>query len=148
MIEHISAAQYRAMIAGKQKPHHFANVQKGFHTIGGQKHYFQSKWEVNVAHWLEWMKCNGTILGWAYEPKCFWFEGIRRGVTSYTPDFRVDETDGTQTFIEVKGYMDPKSRTKLKRMAKYFPDVKVDVFDTAVYKGIKNMAGCIPGWIE
>jgi hypothetical protein len=134
------------MIAGNK--HHFAHVHKGFHTIGGQRYFFKSKWEVNVAHWLQWMTELGIIAGWLYEPRTFWFEKIKRGVRSYTPDFRIDENDGTETFVEVKGYMDPESKTKLKRMAKYFPTVKLDLFDTDVYKIIKNMAGLVPGWID
>ena len=63
-------------------------------------------------------KDQGEILKWEYEPETFWFEKIKRGVRTYTPDFKVTEKDGSIIFHEVKGYMDARSKTKLKRMKK------------------------------
>ena len=69
------------------------------------------------------------------------FEAIRRGVRSYCPDFRITKNNGAVEFHEVKGYMDSKSNTKIKRMAKYYPDVKLIVVDQASYKDIRNKLG-------
>jgi hypothetical protein len=94
-------------------------------TIGGKRHYFKSKWERNYARYLQWRKEQGEIIDWKYESKTFWFEGIRRGTTNYKPDFEVTTLSATTEWHEVKGYMDSKSKTKLKRMTKYFPAERV-----------------------
>jgi hypothetical protein len=99
--------------------------KQGWVTVGGKKHFFRSQWEVDYARYLEILKKYKRIKEWEYEPKTFWFEGIKRGVRSYLPDFRITEHDGTKYFVEVKGYMDSRSKTKLKRMKKYHPDVKL-----------------------
>src|SRR5687768_3513242 len=90
-------------------------------VIGGIRKYFRSRWEANYARYLEWLKTNGEIVSWTHEPKTFWFEKIKRGTRSYLPDFCVIEKNGKEVYYEVKGYMDSKSKTKIKRMAKYYP---------------------------
>ena len=35
--------------------------------------------------------------------------------------------NGSEKYVEVKGWLDKASKTKLKRMKKYFPDVLVEV---------------------
>src|SRR4051812_46374772 len=69
---------------------------------------------------------------WEYEPDTFWFEKIKRGVRSYLPDFI--DMNGT-SYHEVKGWMDPKSVTKIKRMANY-PAVKLVVITGKEYKSV------------
>jgi hypothetical protein len=110
----------------------------GWRLIGWQKKYYRSQWEANYARYLEWLRKRGEILEWDHEPKTFWFEGIRRGVCSYKPDFRVVERNGSVVWHEVKGWMDQRSRTCLNRMAKYFPDEVVIVIDATQYKAIKR----------
>jgi len=101
--------------------------------------FFRSAWEANIARWLNF---NGVK--WEFEPTTFWFEKIRRGVRSYTPDFYLTEED---RYIEVKGWMDAKSKTKLKRMAKYHPKVNIELLDAGRYKEISKMAQyVIPNW--
>lgn len=95
---------------------------RGWREIGDKRHYFRSKWEANYARYLQFLKSKSQILDWDFECKTFWFEGIKRGTVSYLPDFLVTKLDGTQEWHEVKGYMDAKSNTKIKRFAKYFPD--------------------------
>lgn len=75
--------------------------------------YFRSKTEANYARYL-------NLLGhtWEYEPKEFYFEGIRKGCISYTPDFYNKTLD---RWIEVKGWFDDRSKTKMKRFKKYYP---------------------------
>jgi len=109
--------------------------------------YFRSSWERNWARYLNFLVRHGEISGWEYEPYTFWFENIKRGVRSYTPDFRVWENNGEYHWEEVKGWMDPKSKTKLKRMKKYYPDEKVIVVDSKRYKTIeKQLGNLIPNW--
>lgn len=116
----------------------YTHVTKGWREFPGGKRYFlQSLWEINVAHFLEWLRLHGEIEDWEYEPETFWFEQIRRGVRSYTPDFRVREKGGSHTFYEVKGWMDQKSRTKLDRMARYYPAVKLVVIGSTEYKELR-----------
>lgn len=108
--------------------------------------YFRSAWEANYARYLNWLKERGEIDGWEYEPETFWFDAIRRGVRSYKPDFRITEK-GKSYFVEVKGWMDPKSRTKLRRMKKYHPGVEVRLVDAKQYESIKRaVSRLIPAW--
>jgi len=116
-------------------------------TIGGVRKHFRSKWEANYAHYLEWLRTLGKLLKWEHEPETFWFSGIRRGCVSYLPDFRVTQADGGVEYHEVKGFMDSRSKTKIKRMAKYHPTVKLVVIDSKAYKALRRSVGAIvPGW--
>jgi hypothetical protein len=113
---------------------YFAN--QGWQVIGGKKHFFRSGWEVKYARHLEFLKKRMVIEEWEYEPKIFWFNAIKRGTRSYLPDFRVTMPDGSWYWVEVKGYMDQKSRTKISRFKKYYPDedlrvVSADWFNSA-----------------
>jgi hypothetical protein len=108
--------------------------------------YFRSAWEANYARYLNWLQARGEIDKWEYEPVVFWFEAIKRGVRSYKPDFRITEK-GRQYFVEVKGWMDPKSITKLKRMKRYHPTVEIQLVDERQYKAIASaVSRLIPGW--
>jgi len=106
--------------------------------LGGQ--YFRSSWEANAARFWNW-----THEPWTYEPQTFWFPGIRRGNVSYTPDFWLPAKGH---FVEVKGWMDPESKTKLNRMARYHPTVKIVLLDAAFFRAIERQRLCkvIPGW--
>jgi len=73
--------------------------------------YFRSAWEANYARYL-----NFVDIKWEYEPKEFEFEEIKRGTRFYTPDFYLP---GGDRWIEIKGYFDDKSQTKIKRFKKY-----------------------------
>lgn len=119
----------------------------GWREIGGVRKYYRSQWEANYAHYLQWLKEKGQIADWKHEPKTFWFEGIRRGSVSYLPDFWVKENSGAESYHEVKGWMDDRSKTKIKRMAKYHPTVKLVVIDTKGYRALKaSLMGLVPGW--
>lgn len=118
-----------------------------WHEIGGKRKYYRSKWESNYAYYLESLKVSGEIKDWTHESKVFWFEGIKRGCVSYLPDFHVIHNDESEEYHEVKGWMDAKSVTKIKRMAKYHPDVKLIVIDSKAYTALqKKVAETVPGW--
>lgn len=112
--------------------------QQGWRSIAGKKYYFKSSWEARYAWYLETLKKNAVIKDWDYEPQTFWFEKIKRGCRSYKPDFKVFRLDGTHYWIEVKGYMDQKSRTKIKRFNKYYPEEQLNVVDKSWFERQKT----------
>lgn len=118
--------------------------RKPAHSKGGRRtdlgdHYFRSTWEANYARLLDYQK-----IKWVYEPKTFIFKEVFRGAKSYLPDFYLPDSD---EYHEVKGWMKSTDRTKLKRMAKYFPDVKIVMIDRDVYLEYeKKYAFDIPTW--
>lgn len=121
--------------------------QQGWATIADKHYFFRSLWEVNYARYLQWLKDNGQIVDWEFEVDTFWFDGIKRGVCSYLPDFKVFENDGKIVYHEVKGYFDSRSKTKIKRMAKYHPDIKIVLIDKSAYLAIARKAqGFVPDW--
>jgi len=76
--------------------------------------FFRSNWEANCARWF-----NHQGKSWSYEPQVFSFleHGIKRGTVSYCPDFKV----GT-LWVEVKGQLDPKGKTAIRRFKKFYPN--------------------------
>ena len=108
---------------------------------------FRSSWEANYGLYLNTLAESGVIHAWHHEPQTFWFDGIKRGCVSYLPDFRITRPDGSIYFVEIKGRWDQKSRTKLKRMAKYHPTVELVIVDTKAYKALeKELGQTIPRW--
>lgn len=93
--------------------------------INGKNSYYRSQMELRYARKLEYLKKIGQIKDFEHEPRTFWFLTIKRGIRSYLPDFRVDSLDGTSFWVEVKGYLDKKSETKIKRFRKYYPNEKL-----------------------
>lgn len=115
----------------------YSRTHKGWVDFSsGKRYFFRSGWEMNYAHYLEWLVAIGEIKNWEYEVDTFWFENIRRGVRSYTPDFKVFNNNNTFEYHEVKGWMDSKSATKLKRMKKYYPEITIVLIDEPQYKSI------------
>jgi len=130
----------------KNKGSIYSRANVGWYKIAGVrgKHYFRSGWEVVYARYLQWLKNTGRIEKWEYEPDTFWFKEIKRGVRSYTPDFKIYNWTGTTEFHEVKGYMNDKSKTKIKRMAKYYPKIALVVICKKEYKPIERLKRMFP----
>lgn len=124
----------------------YSRTKRGEVTIGGKTIFARSSWEANIAAYFEFLKQKKEILDWEHEPNTFWFLKIKRGVRSYKPDFLITNNDGSQYYEEVKGWMDAKSKTKLKRMALYYPEVKISVLDKDRYKAISANKSIIPNW--
>lgn len=101
--------------------------------------YFRSSWERNYARYLNFLIKQKKIKSWEYEKDVFWFEKIKRGVVSYKPDFKILNFDETIEYHEVKGWMDKKSATKLKRMRIYYPKIKLVLIDSKAYKELNKM---------
>ena len=72
----------------------------------------RSSWEANFVRVLNIYK-----IDFQFEPTVFSFP-IKRGTRGYTPDFYLTKTN---TWVEIKGYMDDKSKIKLKRFKRYYP---------------------------
>ena len=114
------------------------NHKQFWARIGNKEQiYFRSSWEYYYAIFLEKLREENKILDWKHEPKCFWFNEIKRGVRSYLPDFCVLHLNNQEEWVEVKGYYDSKSQTKMKRMAKYYPEIKIRLVGAEWFK--KNL---------
>lgn len=119
----------------KSSAENYSRTKKGWGEFSdGKRYYFRSGWEMKYAAFLESLKKGKAIRDWTYEEDTFWFEKIKRGVRSYTPDFKIYYNDGTYNYHEVKGWMDDKSKTKLKRMRIYHPNETVVVIDQSGMK--------------
>jgi len=119
----------------------FGNVKRGWYKIGAKKMFFRSKWEANYALYLNFLiKCK-QIKKWEYEADVFVFEKIKFGSRSYRPDFKVTNNNDSIEYHEVKGWMTPQSKTKIKRMAKYYPKVELAIIDGKYYTNIKRKFG-------
>lgn len=114
----------------------YANVQRGEYLCSKGYVYFRSKWEANYALYLDFLVKAKEIQGWEYETETFFFEEIKFGTNSYRPDFKITNKDDSAEYHEVKGFMDSKSKTKLRRMRKYYPHIKVVLIDAEYYKGL------------
>jgi len=124
----------------------YSRVHSGTVIIGNKTNFYRSSWEVNIAAYYEFLKNKNKIKDWEYEPTVFWFENIKRGVRSYKPDFRITNNDGSQYYVEVKGWMDDKSKTKIKRMKIYYPEIKLEILGSDRYKSISKYSSIIPDW--
>jgi hypothetical protein len=120
--------------------------KQGWRTIGGQRCWFRSAWEANLARYLQLLKSHREIIGWKHEPKRFDFP-IKRGNNSYLPDFRVVKKDHLVEWWECKGYMTAGGRTKMKRFLKFYPDEKLVLIDKDAYQALaKQCRNLIPSW--
>lgn len=124
----------------------YSRAKQGTINIGGKTIFVRSSWEANIVAYYEFLKNKNEIKDWEYEPKTFWFESIKRGVRSYKPDLLITNNDGSNFWIEIKGWMDDKSKTKLKRFAKYYPNEIMCLIDKKRYNEIKKISSFIPNW--
>lgn len=162
MWEEMTQEQLQALVAKRNKTNisRYGTTAPGIlmsdnaysRTKGGRRpdignQYFRSAWEANYARYLNFLVAQGEIARWEYEAQTFVFHGVVRGSISYTPDFRVTGTDGLVVFHEVKGWMDTKSKTKLRRMARFYPDVTIRVVGESEYRTLNRQCrGLIAGW--
>ena len=76
--------------------------------------YFRSSWEANIVRYF-----NYNNIKWKYECKRFGYPGEQECVLSYQPDFYLYELN---IWVEVKGWMDEKSKKRLDLFEKYYPE--------------------------
>lgn len=107
--------------------------------------YVRSSWEANYARYLNWLKARGEIEGWQFEPDTFEF-AVKRGSRFYTPDFKIFER-GSHRYVEVKGYMDQRSRTKIDRFARHFKNERLEIVQNKEMRALNKSVGrLIPNW--
>lgn len=124
----------------------YSRGKRGYVEIDGRSIFMRSSWEANIASYLQFLKENKEIQEWEHEPQTFWFEKIKRGVRSYLPDFKITKPDSSTYFIEVKGWMDARSKTKINRMRIYYPEVILEVIDSKRYKEICKSKALFRDW--
>lgn len=110
--------------------------------------FFRSSWEANYARYLNLLIRMKVVDKWEFEAETFWFENIKRGVRSYKPDFKVFyKGEKNPTYVEIKGWMDAKSNTKIKRFKKYYPQHRLELVDKKAYNALKSKwSSAIPNW--
>jgi hypothetical protein len=122
------------------------NQGKGWLDLDGKRYYYKSKWERNFVRYLDMLKKKGTIADWDYEKERFLFEKIKSGTRLYVPDFIVTSNEGKKEYYEVKGYMDAKSKTKIERFRRYFPNLPLEVIDANWFAKNNRLKNYIEGW--
>lgn len=106
--------------------HHRGSWKAGWKTIGGNKYYFRSSWEVYYAEYLEFLLSNNKIESWEYEPKTFVFPDNEYPYT-YKPDFKITFKNGNHVWREVKGWFCEISKAKDYKFRKYFPNEPIRI---------------------
>lgn len=124
----------------------FSRAKKGTVIIGEKTILVKSSWEANIAAYLEWLKGAGLLREWYYESDSFWFPEVKREIRSYKPDFKVEELNGHIYFLEVKGWMDQKSKLRLQYFSQYYPDVDLRLIRQVEYEQIEKDKKDIPLW--
>ena len=77
--------------------------------------FMRSGWERDCARWFNHQGWND----WIYEHRVYVFDNERRGAISYLPDFYIPSQN---ILVEIKGYLDSKGRSSLKKFKRYYPD--------------------------
>jgi hypothetical protein len=116
------------------------------HATGGKRAdlgglYVRSNMEANYLRFL-------TFLGipWQYEPVRFIFHAVVSGKNRvYVPDVYLPRA---KEYHEIKGWMDKNSAIKLRRMAKFYPTVKVVVIGPEFFRDVcaRRLCRAIPGY--
>lgn len=130
----------------KMWPHTQGRRGNGGRRPDLEDRYFRSAWEANWARYLNWLVERKELVRWEYEVDTFEFP-VKRGSRFYTPDFKLHYPDGSVLYHEVKGYMDQRSATKLKRMKTHHPKIDIRLIDKTVYNQVSaQVRGFIPNW--
>ncbi len=96
----------------------------------------RSNWEANFARISSLYE-----IEYEFEPRVFTFP-VKRGTKGYTPDFYYSKT---QEWIEIKGFLDEKSKIKIKRFKRYYPEefakltMVISRYSTAAKSFVKYM---------
>jgi len=123
----------------------YSRCKRGYRDDIGD-FFFRSAWEANYARYLNFLIKNKKIQKWEYEVDTFLFPEVVRGQRSYLPDFKVWDNEGNVCYHEVKGWMNAASKSKLKKMKKYYPDVALIVIASKEYYAIEKFKAMIPNW--
>lgn len=101
-------------------------------------HYVRSRWEANFARFLKFMN-----IEYEYEPQTF----ILSTKQGYTPDFQIKNSN---LFIEIKGYMNDKSKTQIELFRREYPQYELAILGVNEYPNFKKCFNIfrIQGWEE
>jgi len=147
----------------------------GKRIIDGIERHYPSRMEANMHRYYIWLRdVVGELKEVEYQPEPFVFtteevdekghwryvrhgcpptkkgkrvKAVLQGHTIYKPDFRLVLFDDSLKIVETIGYRRPDHGVRLRRMAKFYPDVSIDVVDWARYKALnKQLKNIISGW--
>lgn len=107
---------------------------------------FRSSYEANYARFLNREMELGRVESWSYEPDVFRFHGYDEGPHDYTPDFGVRYTGGAFEYHEIKGFMNGRSKKRLRRMKQQYPDVRIRLVDEDWFNRAKSSHDGIDHW--
>ena len=116
----------------------YSRTKSGIRKDLGQ--YFRSSWEANIARIL-----NYENIEWMYETKRFVFKEEINGVISYQPDFYLPEQN---KWIEVKGWMDEKSKLRLQLFKEQYPEESKNliIIDQDFYNALRLEFFYLSNW--
>lgn len=91
-------------------------------VIEGKKYVFDSLFE---GHWFlyqQFLKEQKQIRSWVFHPVCwdFFQFGYRNKPYEYTPDGLIIENDGTEIYQELKGHIETKDVSRLRRASDHY----------------------------
>lgn len=129
----------------------YDNIQRPTYDFGDKEITFRSLWELNYSFYLEWLKQQGEIKEWEYEPERYDFIGYNSENKpfvvgpGYLPDFRVTRNDDTFYLVEIKGVR--QGMRKLQRMKKYHPKIEIELVEAKEMKALKAKIGKVAGFV-
>lgn len=116
--------------SGQNNPMFDKNRRYYYSEIGFREdlgHKVKSTWEANYCRILKYLN-----IKYDYEPDSF---KLSNGKT-YTPDFKISDS----IYIEIKGYFNEISKTKVKMFKEEYPNIKLIIINEQKYKNlIKNL---------
>ncbi len=121
-----------------------------YEATDGREIYTRSGWEHNYCAYLDWLKEQGQIAEWYYEPLPRYEFIVKEGKVlralslGYLPDFKVVNTDGSFYLVEIKGK--PQGMRKLQRMKKFYPHIRIELVDRKAYAHLKKKVGRMLNW--
>ena len=97
----------------------YAKMKKGIRPEIHPTYSFRSATEANFARIMNKLKVK-----WKYEERAFTFSDYKTKPHMYIMDFEITDgcTELPAGFYEIKGYMTPASRQKLRRLKKCYPE--------------------------
>ncbi|MCJ7828761.1 MAG: hypothetical protein MUP81_03350 [Dehalococcoidia bacterium] len=101
--------------------------------IEGKHYEFRSKQERKLAYYLQLLKEQNYIKSWEYETHTFVYPD-----SSWLVDFTIRNNDNTFEYFEMKGYVEPDTKRKLKLVNKYYPEAQITMV-MSDRKGIKKL---------
>ncbi len=121
-----------------------------YETQDGKSYYTRSGWEHNYCAYLDWLKTQGEIKDWIYEPTPRYEFIVGKGKNAralslgYLPDFKVVNNDDSFYLVEIKGKM--QGKRKLQRMKKFYPKIRIELIQQKEYLELKRKVGKMLNW--